>query len=268
MNQPASKEPTMDEILSSIRQIIADDDEAAARRAPPPPAPRPVAASAPLASVPEPARAPAFDPFVDPFEDDEDDAVPTLALTPDQIVHDEPAEEEPAPVRPAPAASAPRPQPERAAFQPAPMPQAVAEDDDDDDEDEEEGAAPVSFASPGRIDPDDVTFAGPADTHEEPVARPRPSIAASAPLPDPTLTSDLADQLLEPAAAAAVGSAFARLNAPRLTPETPVGLGGLTIEAMLRDMLRPMLKDWLDENLPAMVERLVEQEIERASRGR
>ena len=30
MNKPATKEPSMDEILSSIRQIIADDDAAAA----------------------------------------------------------------------------------------------------------------------------------------------------------------------------------------------------------------------------------------------
>ena len=29
MNKPAPKEPSMDEILSSIRQIIADDDAAA-----------------------------------------------------------------------------------------------------------------------------------------------------------------------------------------------------------------------------------------------
>ena len=34
MNQPAAKEPTMDEILSSIRQIIADDDESAAQKVP------------------------------------------------------------------------------------------------------------------------------------------------------------------------------------------------------------------------------------------
>jgi cell pole-organizing protein PopZ len=34
MNKPAPKEPSMDEILSSIRQIIADDDAAAAPRRP------------------------------------------------------------------------------------------------------------------------------------------------------------------------------------------------------------------------------------------
>ena len=34
MNKPAPKEPSMDEILSSIRQIIADDDAAEAPRRP------------------------------------------------------------------------------------------------------------------------------------------------------------------------------------------------------------------------------------------
>lgn len=41
-----------------------------------------------------------------------------------------------------------------------------------------------------------------------------------------------------------------------------------TLEDLVQDMLRPMLKSWLDENLPPLVERLVRAEIERVSRGR
>src|SRR5690554_3156024 len=83
MNQPASKEPTMDEILSSIRQIIADDDEAAAQKMPVAKAgPKPVAAA-----QPEPAPAPVD---IDPFDDDEDDVVEPLALSPEQIVEEAP----------------------------------------------------------------------------------------------------------------------------------------------------------------------------------
>lgn len=37
---------------------------------------------------------------------------------------------------------------------------------------------------------------------------------------------------------------------------------------MVSDTLRPLLKEWLDANLPPMVERLVREEIERVSRGR
>src|SRR5690554_2136244 len=67
MNQPAAKEPTMDEILSSIRQIIADDDEAANRRAPEPARPTP----SPVAAVPDPAsipsEAPRYEEMINPF---------------------------------------------------------------------------------------------------------------------------------------------------------------------------------------------------------
>jgi len=40
-----------------------------------------------------------------------------------------------------------------------------------------------------------------------------------------------------------------------------------SFEQMAEDMLRPMLQDWLDNNLPHMVERLVREEIERVARG-
>lgn len=39
------------------------------------------------------------------------------------------------------------------------------------------------------------------------------------------------------------------------------------IEDMASEMLRPMLQDWLDDNLPSLVERLVREEIERVARG-
>ena len=81
-------------------------------------------------------------------------------------------------------------------------------------------------------------------------------------MPDPTLSADMAEQLLAPASEAAVQGAMARLGSLANT-----GIGSMTVEAMIRDMLRPMLKDWLDENLPALVERMVEKEIARISRG-
>lgn len=39
------------------------------------------------------------------------------------------------------------------------------------------------------------------------------------------------------------------------------------VEEMTRDMLRPMLQDWLEDNLPSIVERLVREEISRVVRG-
>jgi cell pole-organizing protein PopZ len=38
-------------------------------------------------------------------------------------------------------------------------------------------------------------------------------------------------------------------------------------EEIASDLLRPMLQEWLDENLPTLVERLVREEIERVARG-
>jgi cell pole-organizing protein PopZ len=40
-----------------------------------------------------------------------------------------------------------------------------------------------------------------------------------------------------------------------------------TFDDMAEAMLRPMLQDWLDNNLPTLVERLVREEIERVARG-
>ena len=81
-------------------------------------------------------------------------------------------------------------------------------------------------------------------------------------MPDPTLSSDMAEQLLEPATDAAVQHTFVAAR-----QHVAVGMPGVTIEDMMRDMLRPMLKEWLDENLPSVVERMVEKEIARISRG-
>ena len=240
MNQPASKEPTMDEILSSIRQIIADDDEAAAQKMPVAKAsgPKPVPAPEP---VPMPSAA-----EIDPFSDDDDDSAAPLALSPEQIV--EPA--------------APEPEVSEPEAEEMEMPSAASFD-----------------AAAELVVPDDVAFqadkdeepapqpAPQAQAEPEPAPKPTPNFAQAAPMPDPDLSSDLADEPLEPATSAAVKNAFAKLGGPKAVPDMALGASGLTIEAMIREMLRPMLKDWLEENLPSMVERLIAQEIERASRG-
>src|SRR5262245_13762520 len=80
MNKPATKEPSMDEILSSIRQIIADDDAAAATPPPAPAAAPRIPPSEPLALSPsqmlpktEPVRsAPIHPALATPAEDAQD----------------------------------------------------------------------------------------------------------------------------------------------------------------------------------------------------
>lgn len=247
MNQPASKEPTMDEILSSIRQIIADDDEAAAQKMP---ATR-MAPSRPLEAV-APKSAPQINSTsivapadIDPFADDDEDDVSPLALSPEQIIQPDPAEAEPF---------------ETFAEEPAEeAPELVVPDDVAFEQEKDEDPV-LAFAPTALAEKAEAT----ANRTEEPE---QPSFSKAAPMPDVNLSSDLADELLEPATSAAVRSAMSKLNTPKLTPELAIAANGLTIEGMIREMLRPMLKDWLDENLPSMVERIVAQEIERVSRG-
>ncbi|MDY6963578.1 MAG: PopZ family protein [Pseudomonadota bacterium] len=45
------------------------------------------------------------------------------------------------------------------------------------------------------------------------------------------------------------------------------GIQNRSLEDLAQEMLRPMLQDWLDDNLPTLVERLVREEIERVARG-
>ncbi|MDO1585090.1 PopZ family protein [Rhizobium oryzicola] len=45
------------------------------------------------------------------------------------------------------------------------------------------------------------------------------------------------------------------------------GISRQSMEDMAREMLRPMLQEWLDDNLPRLVERMVREEIERVARG-
>ena len=68
--------------------------------------------------------------------------------------------------------------------------------------------------------------------------------------------------LLSSATVAAVDSAFNALA------HTVLVQNARTLEDLVREMLRPMLKTWLDDNLPGLVERLVRAEIERVARGR
>ncbi len=100
---------------------------------------------------------------------------------------------------------------------------------------------------------------------------------------DPDATESEADEALydtpiEPAAAvpdaprekaplfsaatdSAVGSAFNMLAASRLADNSD------ELMTLAREMIRPLLRSWIDDNLPSMVERMVRAEIERVARG-
>ncbi len=229
MNKPAANEPSMDEILSSIRQIIADDDVATENEAPP-------AVSKPV-SEPAETAVPSFDAFTSEETSEEIGATKPdtgaqaetneepLALSLDQVVEGD----------------------------------EVPETDFKDDlpEGETEAEEDVNYGVP-----DDVAFVTTEGGYtDSEIAGIDAGLTGSATMPDPNLSGALAEHLLDSTTQAAASHAFARLGA--------LGLGaeGQTIEGVVRELLRPMLKSWLDENLPSVVERLVEREIERVSRG-
>jgi cell pole-organizing protein PopZ len=91
MSEQAAPEPTMEEILASIRRIISEDDAPAAESAPAP-EPEPVVAAAPP-PAPEP----------EPEPEPEDVLELTQRIEPPPAVVDEIEAYEPEPARPAPA---------------------------------------------------------------------------------------------------------------------------------------------------------------------
>jgi len=238
------QEPSMEEILASIRRIISDDD------------------AAPEIAAPAPAEA-------EMSQDDLD------------ALFDTPADPEPLPEpEPQPEASAELSQDDLDALFDAPMaeaepePEPVASADDVLDLTEdfaigESGDAAMEFAGKMVIDADDLTFEEP-----EPAPEPEPEVVAEEPFEAAFEASDdrddvspfdeegIAEKLLSPTTDAAVSAAFGNLA------HTILSNNARTLEDLVGEMLRPMLKAWLDDNLPALVERLVRQEIERVSRGR
>lgn len=247
MNKPATKEPSMDEILSSIRQIIADDDAASVPRRP-----SILSAPPPMQATPVHALGAGSDRDLSDMLED----VEPLALDASQIVEQGQVEafsfesiladtEASTDV-----AAAALTEPEDVtfdldtdlpSFEPAPARPAIVHD--------EPVFAPFSQPKLTAVDEFFVPEA------------PKDAVADTSPLPDPELSAEIARELLEPATRAAVRGSIGKLNA--------LGIGNptITIEQMTRELLRPMLKDWLDEHLPAVVERMVEREISKISRG-
>jgi uncharacterized protein len=244
MTQPAKvQEPSMEEILASIRRIIADDEakppgaektsspEAAARSEKSDamaPAPRPVMNDIPPSAPPPIMAAP---PPVEP------QAMSTASNSQDDIDAmlvglDEATSE--AEIRP--------PLPDGEVF-------------DLTDEMALPDAPPPQFH---KIEPeDDLEFAETAAAnavHRQPAFEP-PPLESLAPPPPP-------QQILSRSTVSAVESAFNTLA------NTVLSNNARTLEDLVKEMLRPMLKSWLDDNLPGLVERIVKAEIERVSRGR
>jgi cell pole-organizing protein PopZ len=264
MTQPAKvQEPSMEEILASIRRIIADDEAkppvadakpAAAEKpaAPPPPAkaekppapapkpamndvppPKIAPAPPPKATAPPPAAAPAPPPPAASPSNSQDDIDALLNGLDEATTEEE--------IRPA------QPEAEAEVFEltddmavasvPPPPPQpAFHKIEPEDDLEFTESAASRAINRPPAYEP---------PAFDPPPAAPTPHAA-----------------ILSQSTVSAVESAFNTLA------HTVLSNNARTLEDLVKEMLRPMLKSWLDDNLPGLVERIVKAEIERVSRGR
>jgi cell pole-organizing protein PopZ len=250
MSQSAkAQEPSMEEILASIRRIIADDDSSK-----PPAKPAAPPAPPPAAAAPRPAALP-----------------PRTPVTPPPAPPPRPVVAAPPP-QPAPSASMNQQDVDAvlAGLDPRPAPHPEPQDDVLD------LTESMATPGPGNSSPSFQTIDGQPDVvfADAPTPLPEPQ-----PAPPPLPVSRMAEEPRRPAAqstqnaapaialmsnstSAAVDSAFNTLA------QTVLVQNARTLEDLVREMLRPMLKSWLDDNLPGMVERIVRAEIERVSRGR
>jgi cell pole-organizing protein PopZ len=248
----------MEEILASIRRIIADDE------AKPPVAEKPASAAAP--AKPEKPAAPAAKAPV--MKDIPPSAIPAAQAAA--------AKAAPPPVKPAPPPAAPAPAASNSqddidallnGLDEATTPEEIRPPLPDGDVFEltDEMAVPApppppqqppQQASFRRVEPqDDLEFAESGSAralHRQPAFEP-PALESSSPPPQ---------QILSHSTVSAVESAFNTLA------HTVLSNNARTLEDLVKEMLRPMLKSWLDDNLPGLVERIVKAEIERVSRGR
>ena len=242
MSQPAKvQEPSMEEILASIRRIIADDEAKppGADKAPSPGAPAKPEKSvtaAPAARAPakndippsalSAAKAAPAPPPAKPAPSNSQDDIDAMLAGLDETTSE-------AEVRP--------PQPDGEVFELT---------------DEMAMPEPPPPARPSfqKVDPqDDLEFSETArPVQRQPAFEPPPFESPAPPAP----------QMLSRSTVSAVESAFNSLA------NTVLSNNARTLEDLVKEMLRPMLKGWLDDNLPGLVERIVKAEIERVSRGR
>jgi cell pole-organizing protein PopZ len=233
----------MEEILASIRRIIADDEAK--------PAEKPASAAAPAGSASSGAAPPAAKPSV--MTDIPPSAIAAAQATPAKTPEPPPAASNSqddidamlAGLDAATSETEVRP----------PLPDGEVFDLTD------EMALPDPQPAPFRkVEPDDdvefnetvVASAPPRTQHRQPAFEPPPLYESPAPPP----------QILSRSTVSAVESAFNTLA------NTVLSNNARTLEDLVKEMLRPMLKSWLDDNLPGLVERIVKAEIERVSRGR
>jgi len=253
----ASQEPSMEEILASIRRIISEEGQEQPGGDALAPAPKPPAAAVPPPPPAAPRPAPQPTPLIAQDEEDEDELILTEVVTNTAGA----GQNNVVPLKP------------EAKVEPEidiPEEKAAFEDDIELAMDEPEMTPPPA--------PEKPTPQGRAGTLVEPTGFDDDDFAAvaAAPAPKPAakpvmdefarMTDELPD-LVAPEVAEAATASFAQLLNRRTAEvaERPTG-DGLLVETLVRQAVEPMLKAWLDAHLEPIVEKIVRREVERMAR--
>ncbi|MBX3580922.1 MAG: DUF2497 domain-containing protein [Rhizobiaceae bacterium] len=280
----AQREPSMEEILASIRRIIEDNDAAGRRPASEPAPVRQAPVERTVIEVEEfrgGQRAQPEPPIESaPLQGEAESPKPSLAEIKAQIAS------EAAAIPQRWMEAEPQPQPEMPVFA-----ERVPERSDynrsaddirraiENSRAAREGARalldlpePANTARPSEIFRNEPEHAVEPEAHAEPVApvmpaqnryvdsRPAETRPAEARHEDSD-TSHAKPALLSERVERQVAASFSELS------EAFAARSRRTFDEMAEEMIAPLLRDWMENNLPTLVERLVREEIERVARG-
>ncbi|MEP7455691.1 DUF2497 domain-containing protein [Phyllobacterium sp. SB3] len=249
-----AREPSMEEILASIRRIIEESDTGQPDAAPP------LAVNSDV-----PAQTASKERYEDTLDSEEAELAPRqgIAVAPPVQKMPEPAFSRALPeVESKPVEAAVGPSPEQEAVittAQAPVEELLSAE-----------TAKQPAAEPSLAAPQPIAYAGFNEQKSEPEAK------ATLPEPEPIVIEefetsmeeevslDLA-QALEPILSESterqVSAAFEDLSFAVRSEQRR------SFDEIAQEIMRPLLQDWLDNNLPNLVERLVREEIERVARG-
>jgi uncharacterized protein len=254
-DQEAQQEPSMEEILASIRRIISEDADEETAAAPEEAAAEFGAPEAPAEPEPEVAEVAEEEEVLELTDEEQ-----VLELTDEvqddgTVVNLKTGEEVPE---------------DHARDEVVEEPQAEGEeevelemlDSDESTEEPEENIAEPK-ANP---EPESEPEAEP-DFEPEPEAEPGP-VSIAEPEPVDALAAEAADRLVSENPAMNSVASLSVLAAAVDTHRRAVdpSIGPRSIEDLVKDVMRPMIREWLDDNLPSLVERMVGKEIERLTR--
>ncbi len=243
-NSAAAQEPSMEEILASIRRIITDEEGATG--------------SGQIASDGNDSMEDALE--TDDAETEDDLLISSQPMSPDDLdaLFASDTDDNEASAKPEPAKTKP------VAFQTEDAESLASENDDPSGDEVMELTSAEIEDDETDLDGDELEMVEGMDVFFDEVEEELPMQEVAAPVePEPAKApaarQSSIENLISNQAANSVSQSFSSLSSLVVQSQAK------TMEDLLKEMLRPMLQSWLDENLPTLVETMVAAEIRRLS---